>query len=301
MRRAAGRIYRRCAAPFGRRALDRMVDAGLPRELDAPLRVLLGDRPPPRTAAVAETVERRRAEIASRADVYRFAYADAAGTARWPDEQSRASGGEPVSLRWLASGASVPARCGMFLQLCADAVEARTVLEMGTGTGISGAYLAASRSIEQLLTLEGSPPLISMAATTIATVSDRASILEGPFESELPRALASLRRAGRSLDLVYVDGHHDGAAMLRYVETMRPHLRRGSLLLLDDIRLWQEMWLAWRSLASMPGVTAAVDTGRFGMLVWDGEARGTPPQFELARYTGWWRVGPPRPPRPATG
>lgn len=295
---AAGWGYRRCAAPFGRRSLARMLDEGLPLELTGPLGVLMGRPAPPGAAAVADVIETRRAEIARRHDTYGVVQQQTPlGSARWPEEGGDAE--HSVSLRWLATGASVSRRWGTFLHLCANALEARVVLELGAGVGISGAYLASGSSVQRFVALEGSPPLARLAAATIRGVSDRASVVEGPFESELPRTLASLGGERVQLDLAYVDGHHDEGATLRYVDTMRPHLRPGSLVVLDDIRLWRGMWLAWRRLASMDGVSAAVDTGRFGVLVaGDGGAR--PRLFDLARYTGWWRAGSSRRLRPAS-
>jgi predicted O-methyltransferase YrrM len=228
-----------------------------------------------------------------RGDVYRFVRCEASsGSAHWADEVPE---GEAVTLAWLASGASVPARCGMFLALCASAVDARTVLELGAGTGISSAYLAGSQTVERFVTIEGSPPLARLAAATIRSVHASGTVVQGAFEAELPRVLEQLWRDRRAIDLAYVDGHHDGPSTVRYVEVMRAHLRHGSLVVLDDIRLWREMWQAWRQLASSPGISAAVDTGRFGVLVVDGDAGVTPRQLDLARFTGRWRVGPPRP------
>jgi hypothetical protein len=103
------------------------------------------------------------------------------------------------------------------------------------------------------------------------------------------------------LDLAYVDGHHAEEATIHYAEALRPHLRRGSLVVFDDIRLWQGMRAAWRRLSSMRGAGATVDTGRLGMLVWDGDALVFPQQFDLARFTGWWRAGSSRRLRPAPG
>ncbi len=275
-----------------------MLERGLPAELEPAVRVLLGDPPPPPARALAERLERRRGELHARREVYRYAYdSQAPGTVRWPDEAARADG-EHVSLRWLASAASVPERAGLFLHLCAQATGARTVLELGAGTGMSGAYLAAAASVESFVTLEGSPPLARVAAETLALVTDRATIVEGAFDVGLPRALAGLRDAGRCLDLAYIDGHHDEAATLRYLEALRPHLRRGSLVVLDDIRVWRGMWLAWKRARASPGVSTAVDTGRFGILVYDEESLGPAARFELGCYTGRWRVGPPRPQRP---
>jgi predicted O-methyltransferase YrrM len=281
--------------PFGLRSLDRMLERGLPEELAPPLRVLLDDAPAAQAQALVDSVERRRAELGRRTDVYRYAYDRAAGAmARWPDDAAHA-GGEEVSLRWLASAGSVPARWGVFLHLCVHAVRARTVLELGAGTGVSGAYLAAGSCVESFVTLEASPPLARVATETLALVTDRASVLEGRFEAQLPGALALLCGGGRPLDAAYVDGHHEEQATLRYLDALHPHLRRGSIVVLDDIRLWRGMWLAWRRARSLPGVCAAVDTGRFGVLVWDAEAEAPALQFDLQRYTGRWRVGPPRP------
>jgi predicted O-methyltransferase YrrM len=271
-----------------------MLERGLPAELEPALRVLLGDAPPPQARVLADRLERRRTELRGRPEVYRYAYdAHAPGMVRWPDDAVGADG-EQVSLGWLASGASAPERWGMFLHLCAQAIGAQTVLELGAGTGMSGAYLAAAPSVESFVTVEGSPPLARVAAETLALVTDRATVVEGAFEAVLPRALSRMRDAGRCLDLAYVDGHHDEVATLRYLEVLRPHLRRGALVVLDDIRLWRGMWRAWRRARSAPGLSAAVDTGRFGVLVWDEEAVAPAALFELGRYTGRWPVGPPR-------
>ena len=299
---AARRAYRRCARPLGLRALERMLGRGLPAQLAPALRVLLGDTPPARVQALSARLEHRREELRGRPDVYRYAYEHPSlGTTRWPDDPTTA-GGEAVSLRWLASAASVPAEWGVFLHLCADAIGARTVLELGAGTGLSGAYLVAAPTVESLLTLEGSPPLARVAAQTLAPFGARATVVEGRFSDTLPRTLAALADAGRRVDLAYLDGHHEEAATLAYLDALRPHLRRGSLVVFDDIRLWQGMWRAWQRACALPGVAAAIDTGRFGVLVCDDDAAGAGAgaPFGLARYTGRWRVGPPRPQRSPT-
>jgi predicted O-methyltransferase YrrM len=302
MRRASAGAYRRGAGPLGRRALDRVLAEGLPEVLALPLRVLLGEPAPAAAVSAARTIEKRRAEIARRPEAYRYSSRETPfGPARWIEEAvPEARGGGQASLRWLAMSASVPPRWGMFLHLCSGAIQARTVLELGAGVGISGAYLAATPSVDRLVTVEGSPPLARIAAASMETVTGAASITVGPFESSLPELLETLARDRASVDLAYVDGHHAEEATVHYAETFRPNLRRGSLVVLDDIRLWHGMWAAWRRLSSMRGVEAAVDTGRFGILVWDGSEQVSPRQFDLSRYTGWWR-GASRRVRPAPG
>jgi predicted O-methyltransferase YrrM len=265
-----------------------MLGDGLLPELAPPLRVLLGEPPPAEVAAVSELIERRRAEMASSPERYAYAaQATPLGGARWADGPPDAAGGEATSVRRLATAVSVNARAGMFLHLCARSVEARTVIELGAAVGISGAYLASAPSVERLVSIEGSPPLARLAAETIRTVSDAATIHAGDFEAELPTVVETLAGERRPVDLAYIDGHHTEAPTVHYATILAPHLRQGSLVVLDDIRLWQGMRSAWRRLASAPGVAASVDAGRFGILVWGGAPGGSPRHYDLARYTGW--------------
>ena len=62
-----------------------------------------------------------------------------------------------------------------------------------------------------------------------------------------------------------------------------------ALLILDDIHLYEEMWRAWQCVSTMSGCSAAVNLGRFGVLVRD-EAADRPRLYDLSRYTGWWPV-----------
>ena len=273
VRRLASRAYVRAAAPLGRRALARMLRDGFPPRLAAPLRFLFDGRETPRARERADAIERLRAAIASRTGTYSL-------------PPTSASHPPVLSWSWLAHNVSVQRRWGLFLQLCAEAVDARRVLELGACVGISGAYLAAAASAPRVVTIEASPELAPVARETIAHFAGDAAVLQGMFDDRLPDALEA------PIDLAYIDGHHDGAATLRYVKAIVPHLAPEALIVLDDIRLYDEMAAAWRTLCAMPGVAAAIDVGRFGLLMMGaGEAR----LYNLAPYTGWWRTGGRRP------
>lgn len=290
-RRLIGRLYRAGAAPFGLRALDQMLRDGLPPRLHWPLQFLFTGEASAGAENVAARIEHLRADIASRGETYRFAYRPTSvGTARWPESAGGSSTGPLFSSGWLANAASVPRRWGMFLHLCAQAFDARAILELGACVGISGAYLASIPSHPRFLTLEGSAALAPIAHETLAALSPRAVILHGPFETGIHRAFAAFADEHLPVDVAYIDGHHDEAATLHYVRSLAPHLASEALVILDDIYLYAEMWRAWQSVRSMRGVAAAVNVGRFGLLVWNGGA-GAATQYDLARYTGWWRIG----------
>lgn len=270
-------LYASFAAPFGVRALRQMLHEGLPRQLEAPLRGLF------EPAARDERIERRRAELAARRDAYRFIPSEnALGAVRWPERDERGA----VTSAFLARSASVAPRWGAFLRDCADGIAARTILELGACVGISGAYLASARSRPRLLTIEASAALAPIAQETLGLVSDRGEVVRGTFEQMLAPALERLG----SVDLAYIDGHHTEAGTLHYVQTIAERLSPNALVVLDDIHLYDEMFRAWQSLSAMQGVAAAVNVGRFGLLVWNG-GDAAPLRFDLSSFTGRWRVG----------
>jgi predicted O-methyltransferase YrrM len=289
-RRVLGRLYRRGAAPLGRRALDRMLRDGLPARLRAPLEFLFTDRASPDVKTVAARIEQRRLDIAGRRESYRFTESRTPlGVVRWPERVAPSSMPSPLSLRWLAGPVSVPRRWGVFLHLCGRAFDARAIAELGSCVGISGAYLASIPSHPRFVTVEGSPALAAIARETLAAVSSRSSVLEGPFEGGLGRACDALAAERLSVDVAFIDGHHQEAPTVHYVHRLRPHLSSEALIILDDIHLSAPMWRAWQRVRAMPGVIAGVDVGRFGLLVWDADPRVNR-QYDLALYTGWWRA-----------
>ncbi len=73
-----------------------------------------------------------------------------------------------------------------------------------------------------------------------------------------------------------------------------PQLKAGSLVVFDDIHLYPEMWDAWQIVSTSRGVACAVNTGRYGVLLWNGSA-SEPMQLDISLYSGRWSVGKPRP------
>jgi predicted O-methyltransferase YrrM len=256
--------------------------------------VLLTRRRPESAQSAITRIERRRAAVAASGRGYRFEHRDSPhGFVRWLVDASPQDA--VMSSSWLAHSASVNERWGLFLHLCASSASAQTILELGSCIGISGAYLASSPTCTRMLTIEASPAIARLAEKTLsdAGVASHASVLEGLFEDVLPRIFERLAAEQRTIDLAYVDGHHDEAATLHYVALIAPRLSRGGCIVLDDICLYREMWRAWTQLSAMPGVAAAIHVGRFGILVFDDRVT-TPMSFDLSRYTGRWPIGPSR-------
>ncbi|HKS25215.1 MAG TPA: class I SAM-dependent methyltransferase [Thermoanaerobaculia bacterium] len=265
--------------------MERLLRDGGPSQLAVPLRFLFTGRVPVPAERAASQIENLRAQIAARPETFRFASFDhPLGPVRLA--HSAAATQADLTCNQLANTLSVPRRWGLFLHLCAEAFGARTILELGACVGISGAYLASVPTRPTIVTLEGSPELAAIARETLTAVTETADVVVGTFAETLPTTVAQLQS---TIDLAFVDGHHEEAATLRYVETIAPHMSSSGLFVLDDIYLYRGMWRAWQKLASNPRFTS-VNVGRFGLLVC-GSSKG---RYDLARYTGYWRVGPAR-------
>ena len=289
IRHLVGDVYRNLAAPFGARALEGMLRDGLPERLAPPLRFLFGGWISPEVTAVAARIEARRAEIAKGYEQYQYTYRlSPVGVARWAELASDASLEPSIPLGRFANNISVPERWGILLHLFVRHLEARAILELGACVGISTAYLASAPSHPRLITIEGSSAFVAIAKATLAPFSDRALVMHSGFDGGLSRALDLFADERSPVDLAFIDGHHQAAPTLHYVQTLLPHLSSGALIILDDIYLNSGMRRAWDEVSAMRGVSAAVDTGRFGLLLWEG-GHSNPRQYDLARYTGVWR------------
>src|SRR5438067_12661614 len=75
-RRVARVAYERLLAPLGARAVERMLRESLPSQLAPALRFLFSGRAPAAAEEAARRIERLRAQLAARPDVYRFASYD---------------------------------------------------------------------------------------------------------------------------------------------------------------------------------------------------------------------------------
>ncbi len=129
----------------------------------------------------------------------------------------------------------VLAGVGGALRLLAGAVKARTVVEIGTGAGVSGLWLLEGMTPDGVLTtidIEAAHQRAARAAFTAAGIpGHRTRCICGDALDVLPRM------SDGAYDMVVIDGDkHDYP---EYVEHAIRLLRSGGLLALDNM-LWQD-------------------------------------------------------------
>lgn len=175
-----------------------------------------------------------------------------------------------TSLSALESTASSDRRKAMWLWAFAEVQRTGRpegpvdILELGTclGAGAVSMVLGAGNRC-RYVGLEGSPGLAALTEARLHRAAPGADVelRVGPFEETLPSLLASDRR----FDLAFLDGHHEGPALLAQWAQLAPRLKPGAWVVVDDIRWSKGMHSAWCQLASVEGVNA-LDLFRMGAL-----------------------------------
>jgi predicted O-methyltransferase YrrM len=267
-------IYVWLIAPYGRYRLHQIIKDGLPSPFHMPLRYLFSKKISEDDRSVVNRVEAIRATVAKRADLFEVAFPHTGDPARTASQ--------------IAYTSSVTPDWGTFLYLCAKSFKAGTILELGSCAGISGCYLVSSNHCREFITIEGSPSLALLAESNIHQISSNGVVINALFDEALHDILPSMRGG---IDLAYIDGHHEYEATRRYFQRLSPYLRKGSLVVFDDIHWSKEMWEAWKVMREWRGFAYTIDVGRFGVGLWDETA--TPPKtYSLSFYTGWVRKFP---------
>jgi predicted O-methyltransferase YrrM len=159
--------------------------------------------------------------------------------------------------------------CLLLFRLARD-LRPRSCLELGTGFGISGSYLAAAleRNGEgRLTTLEGSEDWARHALEGFRELglAERVDLRVGPIAA----SLRDLPDASGSFDFAFIDAEHQAAATLEEFDAVLPRLVPGAVVVIDDVN-WKPVRDAFDQLAGHERIALALAVGRLGLIVTTG-------------------------------
>jgi predicted O-methyltransferase YrrM len=141
------------------------------------------------------------------------------------------------------------------------------VLELGTSLGLSAAYMGKAKSNTQIHTIEGSPAIFNFANTQFKALGlNNILSYQGTFDDVLPEVLAN-----QQFDLVFIDGHHDYKATLKYFDQIKKSVSKDCVFIFDDINWSKGMQEAWQVLKSNEEVTLSLDLFYYGILFFNTE------------------------------
>lgn len=162
------------------------------------------------------------------------------------------------SLAALVRTSATPPWKGYLLFHLTQTIRPTRILELGTHLGFGTLYLATAAPHAELHTIEASPTLAQKARQHFHLLGIKPRLHIGTFEQILPTLTGEW-------DVIYIDGDHRGAALYHYGTLLYPYLRKGGLLICDDIFWSRDMYAGWRALHSHTDAHATM-IGPLGVL-----------------------------------
>jgi predicted O-methyltransferase YrrM len=154
------------------------------------------------------------------------------------------------------------------------------ILELGTHLGMGSTALCIGAKPKRLITVEGCPETAQYTQNNIMHWGSNnpelnsIELINNNFEDfliEFPGIGYShdVKREHSNpstFDLIYLDGHHDGPATLRYFETLKNYIHDKTVLIIDDIHWSAGMSAAWLQIIKDPQVSVSIDIFYCGFL-----------------------------------
>lgn len=153
-------------------------------------------------------------------------------------------------------------RFAQFFYQLAGFYRPNRILEFGTSLGIGTIHFAKGNPNAEIITVEACPETAKIAQSNFQLVkATNIQLINQTFNDFIPQL-----KPGK-FDLIFIDGHHDGTALLNYVDALEPWMHDETMVILDDIRWSDSMLNAWNLLRVDTRFNVSIDFFRMGMLV----------------------------------
>ncbi len=137
------------------------------------------------------------------------------------------------------------------------------ILELGTGAGMSAAYLMKGFPDAKMITLEGCASLADFAEESFKKLKlKNIEIVSGHFDV----TLNDIVKQENKLDLVFFDGNHRKEPTVRYFDTCLEKAHEGTVFVFDDIHWSPGMEEAWKIIKANDQVSVTIDLFWMGLV-----------------------------------
>lgn len=138
----------------------------------------------------------------------------------------------------------------------------KSALELGTSLGVGTMCMATGAPEANITTIEGCPETYQIARANFESLGlNNVHTINATFEMALPSLIE------QQFDLIFIDGHHDGKALVNYIEQLFTSAHDNTFFILDDIRWSHSMKSAWDQLKADERFHVSIDLFRMGILV----------------------------------
>ncbi len=162
----------------------------------------------------------------------------------------------------MARKSSVSSKYGRLLYRLAEFFKPGEIVELGTGLGVSGAYLKAGAPQSILTTVEGDAARSAFVATGFLKIRyPDVRVVNQTFDD----FLADFEPGSLPL-MIFIDGDHSFEATMRYYKRLTAHIQHGTILIIDDIHWSGDMERAWEQIKKEKSSALTVDLFFMGLV-----------------------------------
>lgn len=172
---------------------------------------------------------------------------------------------ETVRVSSMYKDCSTPEKWGELLFRLVREFKPHNCLELGTCLGISASYQLLAIQLNKkgkLTTIEGAQELGKLAQRKLKEFTlANFELLNGRFIDILPHILEKESQ----YDYVFIDGHHDEDATLKYFNMIYPKLAEKSIVIFDDINWSGGMVKFWKGMITDSRISISFDLYKLGV------------------------------------
>ncbi len=135
------------------------------------------------------------------------------------------------------------------------------ILELGTSLGVGTMSLCSGYEASHVISIDACKATQDVA---IQLFKDRKKENVTFIHQKFDHFMDEYR--GKQFDLVFVDGHHSGEALLHYMDRLETMTHQDTIFILDDIRWSEDMQIAFRKIVNDPDYHVTLDLFDIGIV-----------------------------------
>jgi len=167
------------------------------------------------------------------------------------------------SIRQIALKSSIRHKYGRILYALAKEFKPATIIELGTGIGISTAYLAKACPESEVISMEGDIQKMKVASQSLEVLDlHNLNLKHGYFRDLFPDIMAQAHHPV----MIFLDGDHSYEGTMLYFTEILKSINPEILVILDDIRWSPDMERAWNEIKKNPAVVTSIDLFFMGIV-----------------------------------
>jgi predicted O-methyltransferase YrrM len=135
------------------------------------------------------------------------------------------------------------------------------ILELGTNLGIGSIHLSLGNPDAKIISVDADKNLLALAQENLNTIPCKnVHLIHSTFND-------FLETNKHVFDLIFIDGHHDGKALLEYMKILKKFSHNDTVFILDDIRWSKGMLQAWETICKSEDFHVTLDFFKMGIVI----------------------------------